>query len=253
MSTQKGNWTKKGPQKHQNSKAFKNNLHDTSNRTKKINTLEFNGVCERCRNILDWKVKYKKYKMLTTMKKCVKCLEKKVKDAYYIVCLDCCEEHNICSKCSKSCDELTFAETEAEKRRKDEEYKIKLEILNERQRRKFLRLLDKRLVTEDDLVNGNVDLFLFRKRAPRLHSGDGEEGDEDDDDDEFDDLDAQMRACDKKMKDVSLSAKDKEAGSNNKSKNEGATDDDYDGDEGDYNSSYEEEDDDDDDETDNEE
>jgi RNA polymerase-binding transcription factor DksA len=77
MSSQKGNSIRKRPQKHKNTKAFQNDLHDTSHTIKKIKSLEFYGICNRCKDIIDWKVKYKKYKQLTTSKKCVKCLEKK--------------------------------------------------------------------------------------------------------------------------------------------------------------------------------
>jgi hypothetical protein len=77
MSSQKGNSLRSRPQKHKNVRAFKNDLHDTSHIIKKINNLDFYGLCGRCKGIIDWKVKYKKYKPLTTMKKCVKCLEKK--------------------------------------------------------------------------------------------------------------------------------------------------------------------------------
>ena len=69
MSTQKGNSSRSRPQKHKNTKAFKNDLHDTSITTKKINNLEFYGICDRCKEIIDWKVKYKKYKLLSTPKK----------------------------------------------------------------------------------------------------------------------------------------------------------------------------------------
>lgn len=68
MSTRKGNNKKRG-QKHQNTTTFKNNLHDTSKTTKTINNLLVQGVCERCRSIIEWKKKYKKYKPLTTPKK----------------------------------------------------------------------------------------------------------------------------------------------------------------------------------------
>ena len=69
MSSQKGNASRNRPQKHKNARAFKNDLHDTSHITKKINNLEFYGLCNRCKNIIDWKVKYKKYKLLTVPKK----------------------------------------------------------------------------------------------------------------------------------------------------------------------------------------
>jgi hypothetical protein len=69
MSTQRGNAYKKKAQKHKNTTAFKNDLHDTRPIIKKINALEHFGLCARCKDIIDWKVKYKKYKLLTTAKK----------------------------------------------------------------------------------------------------------------------------------------------------------------------------------------
>lgn len=68
MSSKKGNNKKKG-QKYQNRSAFKNNLHDSSKTTKQINGLFVGGVCERCRDIIEWRKKFKKYKPLTAPKK----------------------------------------------------------------------------------------------------------------------------------------------------------------------------------------
>lgn len=89
MSTQKGNSSRSRPQKYKNRTAFKNNLHDTSNKTKMINGLQVGDVCQRCKDIIEWKIKYKKYKPLTQPKKCVKCGNKAVKRAYNIMCLEC--------------------------------------------------------------------------------------------------------------------------------------------------------------------
>lgn len=68
MSTKKGNNSKKG-QRHQNTKAYKNDLHDTSKKTKQINSLVVGGVCTRCREIIEWRKKFNKYKPLTAPKK----------------------------------------------------------------------------------------------------------------------------------------------------------------------------------------
>ena len=69
MSTRRKGDNKKKGQKYQNTVAFKNNLHDKSKTTKAINSLVVRGVCERCREIIEWKKKYKKYKPLTAPKK----------------------------------------------------------------------------------------------------------------------------------------------------------------------------------------
>ena len=65
MSTQKGNTSRSRRQKYQNSSAFKNDLHDKSQKTKMIKSLTPEGICQRCKDIIDWKIKYKKYKPLT--------------------------------------------------------------------------------------------------------------------------------------------------------------------------------------------
>ncbi|XP_077556921.1 uncharacterized protein C9orf85 homolog [Haemaphysalis longicornis] len=102
MSTQPGNVSRSRPQKHQNSTAFKNTLHDTSVQTKKILNLKIANVCTRCKDIIEWKIKYKKYKPLTVPKKCVKCEGKTVKSAYHIMCSGCAERLKLCAKCGTS-------------------------------------------------------------------------------------------------------------------------------------------------------
>lgn len=68
MSTRKGNNAKKG-QRHQNTKVYKNDLHDTSKKTKQINSLVVGGVCARCREVIEWRKKFNKYKPLSAPKK----------------------------------------------------------------------------------------------------------------------------------------------------------------------------------------
>jgi hypothetical protein len=69
MSSRRGSENKAGPPKYQNKTAFKNNMHDTSKQTKLINSLEVTGVCFRCTEVIEWKIRYKKYKPLTVPKK----------------------------------------------------------------------------------------------------------------------------------------------------------------------------------------
>ena len=68
MSTRKGDRSKKG-QKYQNKTAFRNNLYDNSKRTKQINNQEVGGVCARCKDVIEWRKKFKKYKPLAAPKK----------------------------------------------------------------------------------------------------------------------------------------------------------------------------------------
>ncbi|XP_047379769.1 uncharacterized protein C9orf85 homolog isoform X2 [Sciurus carolinensis] len=71
MSSQKGNVTRSRPQKHQNTFSFKNDKFDKSAQTKKINQKLHDGLCQRCKEVLEWRVKYNKYKPLSKPKKCI--------------------------------------------------------------------------------------------------------------------------------------------------------------------------------------
>uniref|UniRef100_A0A8D8PN10 Uncharacterized protein C9orf85 homolog n=2 Tax=Cacopsylla melanoneura TaxID=428564 RepID=A0A8D8PN10_9HEMI len=101
MSTQRGNVNRTRPPKHRNVTAFKNNLHDTSKKIKVLNTMEFNNVCLKCKAILEWKVKYKKFKPIKAAKTCVKCNQKTIKEAYHTMCEKCAAEDKVCPKCGK--------------------------------------------------------------------------------------------------------------------------------------------------------
>lgn len=111
MSSQRGNISRTRKQKHTNSTAYKNNLHGETPKTKILNNIQvivyplvfslwltlffimqICNVCAHCRDILEWKIKFNKYKMLTAPSKCTKCLQKTVKQAYTILCQACAEK-----------------------------------------------------------------------------------------------------------------------------------------------------------------
>lgn len=72
MSTRTGaGLTKQRAQKHKNTFAFKNDLHDKTPQMKRINQLHVNEVCDRCKQQIEWKIKYKKYKPLSQAKTCI--------------------------------------------------------------------------------------------------------------------------------------------------------------------------------------
>lgn len=100
MSSQRGNCAKSGPQKHQNTKAYRNDLHRKDKTIKVLNSLQIAGCCKRCKEVIEWKIKYNKYKPLTRPKKCVKCLQKNVTNSYFIICQNCIESQNLCGKCA---------------------------------------------------------------------------------------------------------------------------------------------------------
>ncbi|XP_043920330.1 uncharacterized protein C9orf85 homolog, partial [Protopterus annectens] len=102
MSSQRGNVSRTRSQKHKNTTVFKNDKYDATNTLKKLNTKVHDGVCQRCKDILEWKIKYNKYKLLTKPKKCVKCFQKTVKEAYHVLCKPCALKLGFCAKCGKS-------------------------------------------------------------------------------------------------------------------------------------------------------
>ncbi|XP_067320529.1 uncharacterized protein C9orf85 homolog isoform X2 [Anolis sagrei] len=101
MSSQRGNVSRSRPQRHQNAQVFRNDKYDTSAQRKKINAKVHEGLCQHCKEVLEWRVKFNKYKTLTQSKKCVKCLQKTVKDSYHIICKPCACELELCAKCGK--------------------------------------------------------------------------------------------------------------------------------------------------------
>ncbi|EDV26825.1 uncharacterized protein TRIADDRAFT_23218, partial [Trichoplax adhaerens] len=88
-------------QKYKNTRAFNPTLHDTSRKTKQIMETQIQGVCSRCKDVIEWKIRYKKYKPLTQPGKCVKCLERNIMQSYYVICSNCSTTHGYCAKCGK--------------------------------------------------------------------------------------------------------------------------------------------------------
>ncbi|XP_053601673.1 uncharacterized protein C9orf85 homolog [Plodia interpunctella] len=180
MSNSRGNISRKRPQKHQNKTAFKNDLHDTSHKTKLLNSLEITGVCKRCKDIIDWKIKYKKYKPLTAPKKCVGCDQKVIKHAYHLLCCKCAAEKNVCAKCCKP-----FENEEKEEVECPTDIQQMLKGIPERKRRSVLRYINKqggeqnKITTDmmlyiENILEG-VDKLQLEDDLDNFDSDDGEE------------------------------------------------------------------------------
>lgn len=212
MSTRRGDGGRRSrPQKHQNSFAFKNDLHDKHTPLiKLITTLNVCEVCERCKEQIEWKIKYRKYKPLTQPGKCNKCSERKVKRAYHVLCRDCALSSKCCAKCLKSSEEVSIVPPEPTV---EEKIKLKVEMdqliksLPERKRRTFLRYMNKgkkKEKAQDGDSDYDDDEQKGRKKAenmPRtreelmekfeqLKLAGNEDGDDlfSDDDDDYEDL-----------------------------------------------------------------
>ncbi|XP_070164093.1 uncharacterized protein C9orf85 homolog isoform X2 [Polyergus mexicanus] len=150
MSCQKGNTSRSRPQKYQNHTAFKNNLYDNSKKIKFINSIEVVNVCERCKKIIEWKIKYRKYKALKAPVKCVKCEQKTVKHSYHNICFPCAKQNEICPKCGKKKKIVEVKPNREELIKLDEEFKTILKTLSERKRRTFLRYMNQQLYIKGD-------------------------------------------------------------------------------------------------------
>ena len=100
MSLRPGNNKKKG-QKHQNTYTYHHNKGSLISR--KILSSPLDLLCERCLNILSWKVKFNKYHPLKTPGKCNQCQEKCIYKAYRTICDGCATKDGkkLCTKCGE--------------------------------------------------------------------------------------------------------------------------------------------------------
>lgn len=99
MSTSRKGDTTKRAQKHQNATAYKAGRYGETRQMKLAASVPLAGICARCKEKIEWKKKYDKYKPLTVPKRCIICQEKKVKQAYYRLCQGCAETEGVCAKC----------------------------------------------------------------------------------------------------------------------------------------------------------
>ncbi|GFQ89518.1 uncharacterized protein C9orf85 homolog [Trichonephila clavata] len=102
MSTQRGNNTRSRPQKYKNTVAFRNDKYGENEHTKMLNSIKLKSLCPKCEAVIQWKIKFKKYKPLTVPSKCIKCEEKTVRSAYHNICTNCSENLNVCAKCGEN-------------------------------------------------------------------------------------------------------------------------------------------------------
>ncbi|XP_018017732.1 uncharacterized protein C9orf85 homolog [Hyalella azteca] len=143
MSSQRGNVVRTRPQKHKNKKVFDNLRFDTNHRSKMIAELDVVQVCETCNNIIEWKIKYKKYKPLSQPKTCTKCSDKTIVNAYHTVCLPCATSLGICCKCAKEKKVVKEAPPDERTQLKEKsELEAEVRRLPVRRRKAFWRFMD---------------------------------------------------------------------------------------------------------------
>ncbi|KAK9038990.1 hypothetical protein V6N11_023830 [Hibiscus sabdariffa] len=138
--------SRRGPPKHQNSYAWKPNAGVKINEKEVGGKLrpyaEITGVCPRCREQIDWKRRYGKYKPLTEPAKCQLCTKRNVRQAYHNLCSGCAKEQKVCAKCRCRVDQIVgrdSADVEEEQKMLEEAIKN----ARERDRRSLLRAMNK--------------------------------------------------------------------------------------------------------------
>ena len=81
---------KKRGQKYQNATKFK--LTAESRMTKRVQATPLDNLCQKCYDVIKWKVEYKKYKALSKNGqpgKCTDCGRRNITKAYRILCDSC--------------------------------------------------------------------------------------------------------------------------------------------------------------------
>ncbi|KAK8606630.1 hypothetical protein V6N13_052397 [Hibiscus sabdariffa] len=138
--------SRRGPPKHQNRYAWKPNAGVKINEKEVGGKLrpysEITGVCPRCKEQIDWKRRYGKYKPLTEPAKCQLCAKRNVRQAYHNLCSGCAKERKVCAKCRCRVDQIVgrdSAEVEEEQKMLEEAIKN----ARERDRRTLLRAMNK--------------------------------------------------------------------------------------------------------------
>ncbi|KAI9596726.1 hypothetical protein BDF19DRAFT_333626, partial [Syncephalis fuscata] len=162
-------------QKYQNTDAFRHNR--ASKKTTKILAMPITHVCTHCREVLEWRKQYRKYKPLTQPKKCLRCNQKAIKQAYHVICVPCATKHRLCAKCNKepfTSDKMNDAKSVQAAKLEQERL---LASMTERQRRTYLRQLER----GDDMSGGSED---DEDEDSNLSASDAADEDEDESEDE---------------------------------------------------------------------
>uniref|UniRef100_A0A7S1NCP1 Uncharacterized protein n=1 Tax=Eutreptiella gymnastica TaxID=73025 RepID=A0A7S1NCP1_9EUGL len=105
------------------------------------------GMCKRCRDIMDWKRKYGKWKMMSPDKQearvCQHCHEKTVFHPFAHLCKNCCRLLKECAKCRQPETEDDplgrYPLTKSQQQKKANRDKKRLDGMTEREKRTILR------------------------------------------------------------------------------------------------------------------
>ena len=202
MSLRPGNNKKKG-QKHQNTYTYHHNKGSLVSR--KILSSPLDLLCERCLDILAWKVKFNKYHPLKTPGKCNQCQEKTIYKAYRTICDGCATKDGKkrCTKCGEEVE--NFAKPDA---RNNPETGVKkkspvmelVKTLKKKYQKTVYRRINKGARIEYDESKGIVDEET-KEVIISLDKIMKDEDEEDDDNDNDNDNDEEQNDNDKEGND----------------------------------------------------
>ncbi len=191
MSLRSGNNKKKG-QKHQNTYTYHHNKGSLISR--KILSSPLDLLCERCLEILSWKVKYNKYHPLKTPGKCNQCQEKCIYKAYRTICDGCATKDGKkrCTKCGEEVE--NFAKPDARNNPETGVKKVSpvmelVKTLKKKYQKTIYRRINKGVRIEYDETKGIVDeetkeVIISLDKIVKNDDDDEDENDNDNDDNE---------------------------------------------------------------------
>lgn len=128
------------------------------------------GICLKCREKLQWRFQFNKYKPLKSIANCSGCHKKCITKAYRTLCDECGKERNVCPGC---CQDLQILN---EERKKREEY-LESEEGGDRAASQGKKKESKEALDEEDDEEGEEG------------SEEGEEDEEEEDDDDMEEED----------------------------------------------------------------
>uniref|UniRef100_A0A5B7A7Z0 Uncharacterized protein n=1 Tax=Davidia involucrata TaxID=16924 RepID=A0A5B7A7Z0_DAVIN len=194
--------SRQGQPKHQNRYAWKPNAGVKINETEVGGRFrpysEITGVCPRCKEQIEWKRKYGKYKPLTEPAKCQRCSKRAVRQAHHNLCTACAKEQGVCAKCSCRVGRIIgrdSSEVETEQKMLEEAIKN----ARERDRRTLLRTMNKGKSHNSAKIPTNRESKageLLAAAPLEEHAEFSRDDDEDDDDDNSEDED-QVHKCER--------------------------------------------------------
>ncbi|XP_068657428.1 uncharacterized protein [Aristolochia californica] len=159
---------------------------------------DITGICLRCRDQIEWKRRYGKYKPLVEPAKCQRCGKRAVRQAYHNICAACAKESKVCAKCSCRVEQIIgrdIEEVEAERKTLDEAIKN----ARERDRRSLLRAVNKNktdgTVKTPQIADRSREGDLFPASSLDEYAELSRKSVDDEDDDGDDDSDDEVRIC----------------------------------------------------------